>query len=593
MEVQVDVCLTSGKRAVLDDRIASLGARLHYLRYQGAHLPRFRKGFTRLLAAGHYDAIHDHGDFAGGVHLLCGLGELPPARVIHVHNPLATFSGSFKKRLARAVGRQEWSDSPLRLPEPRCAFFGSSTSRRTHRAVNGGSPCIAASISRRTHSNATEARARIRAEFGWSTNDRILLFVGRLESHFNQKNPRFALDIARECNARDPRVKALFAGAGDEARAADRDVSSAPKVAIAPFASPVSGSMYRSSCSRRICCSFRQSPKDWAWLPSKRRRRDFVRARVGRDAARVRGCAGNGHVRFAERVTCSDGPRLHSRLLAFPRPCSELSRTPPSQRSPFSIDSSASALLDAYGFVPAFSERESGQASPTAARHSHRRESRCRSRRELAASDAQSRTAAPAQMLDWTFYSVLSRPGQFDEAARAARRAGDQLTRRARRQGRDSSGSSGRALQSADRYDVLHCHHDVVSAVYLVAAARAQIRRRIVHVHNADLHVPTGSARKAALLREPMRRICLSTGGSDRRNIQLHPLRIFLRERAAESFPGRSSLLWYRYRPVPTRAPGREDSAAIARSSRGRPGPAFRREDGELQEPALRSRSSR
>ena len=35
-------------------------------------------------------------------------------------------------------------------------------------------------------------------------------------------------------------------------------------------------------------------------------------------------------------------------------------------------------------------------------------------------------------------------------------------------------------------YDVLHCHHDILSAVYLLAATGMSIRRRIVHVHNAD-----------------------------------------------------------------------------------------------------------
>ena len=42
-------------------------------------------------------------------------------------------------------------------------------------------------------------------------------------------------------------------------------------------------------------------------------------------------------------------------------------------------------------------------------------------------------------------------------------------------------------------YDVLHCHHDIVSAVYLLAASGIPIRRRIVHVHNADEALPTPS----------------------------------------------------------------------------------------------------
>jgi glycosyltransferase involved in cell wall biosynthesis len=109
--------------------------------------------------------------------------------------------------------------------------------------------------------------------------------------------------------------------------------------------------------------------------------------------------------------------------------------------------------------------------------------------------------------LDWTFYTVLHRPGRFDEAARenGARVFNSPVAL-------DDKLEFIRALRRELRrgkYDVLHCHHDVVSAVYLAAAAGLPIERRIVHVHNADLHVPTGNPRKSALLREPMRRLCL------------------------------------------------------------------------------------
>lgn len=218
VEVQIDVCLTGGERAVFDDRVAALGAGLHYLHYGGAHLARFRREFTRLLRAGSYDAIHDHADFAAGVHLLCGLGALPPARVVHVHNPFDTFGRSIRKRAARTLGRgavkllattvagtslQILSDYDL-APGPR----GGQRRIALHCGIDL-TPF---------EQDAQRARADVRAEFGWSADARVLLFVGRLESHFNQKNPRFALDVVRTCVARDPGIRALFVGAGDEAR---------------------------------------------------------------------------------------------------------------------------------------------------------------------------------------------------------------------------------------------------------------------------------------------------------------------------------------------------------------------------------------
>jgi hypothetical protein len=70
-----------------------------------------------------------------------------------------------------------------------------------------------------------------------------------------------------------------------------------------------------------------------------------------------------------------------------------------------------------------------------------------------------------------------------------------------------------RALRSELRcrnYDVLHCHHDILSAIYLLAGVGIPLRPRIVHVHNADESSPTGNRPKQRLFRQPIRQICLS-----------------------------------------------------------------------------------
>lgn len=218
VELQIEVCLTGGERAVFDDRVAALGARLHYLRYRGVHLARFRKEFSHLLRAGRYDAIHDHADFAAGLHLLCGLGALPAARVVHVHNPYQTFSGSTPKRAARAVGRRA-------VKSLATTIAGTSLQILRDYDLAPGAPGGQERIALHCgidllpfEQDAQRARAGVRSEFRWGPDARVLLFVGRLESHFNQKNPRFALEVARDCISRDSRVKALFVGAGDEAR---------------------------------------------------------------------------------------------------------------------------------------------------------------------------------------------------------------------------------------------------------------------------------------------------------------------------------------------------------------------------------------
>ncbi|PYR31617.1 MAG: hypothetical protein DMF90_25285 [Acidobacteria bacterium] len=91
--------------------------------------------------------------------------------------------------------------------------------------------------------------------------------------------------------------------------------------------------------------------------------------------------------------------------------------------------------------------------------------------------------------LDWTFYCVVGHHGSLDEEARSL---GAQVVHSPVPLRRKAAFI--RALRTELRrggYDVLHCHHDLVSAVYLLASAGLKLRRRIVHVHNADETVPT------------------------------------------------------------------------------------------------------
>ncbi len=107
----------------------------------------------------------------------------------------------------------------------------------------------------------------------------------------------------------------------------------------------------------------------------------------------------------------------------------------------------------------------------------------------------------------WSFFCVLGTEGKHDQLARTL---GAEVIH--------SPSPIGdkvrfmRALREVMRrghYDVLHCHHDVMSAAYLLAAQSLPFKKRIVHVHNTSLSLPTSSALKAGLAREPMKQICL------------------------------------------------------------------------------------
>ena len=109
--------------------------------------------------------------------------------------------------------------------------------------------------------------------------------------------------------------------------------------------------------------------------------------------------------------------------------------------------------------------------------------------------------------VDWTFYCAVGRPGAKDEEVRAL---GAKVIHSPVPIGRKWAFVRAlRAELQRGSYDVLHCHHDLVSAVYLAAAVGLPISKRIVHVHNADEGVLTPSVLKQFILRTVLRRTCL------------------------------------------------------------------------------------
>jgi glycosyltransferase involved in cell wall biosynthesis len=107
----------------------------------------------------------------------------------------------------------------------------------------------------------------------------------------------------------------------------------------------------------------------------------------------------------------------------------------------------------------------------------------------------------------WTFFCVLGKKGRLDEEARSL---GAEVIHSSYGPGDKRRFLLGlREVMKRGRYDVLHCHHDIMSAVYLAAAAGLPFRKRIVHLHNTSLDLPTPSRLKADLAREPMRQMCL------------------------------------------------------------------------------------
>jgi glycosyltransferase involved in cell wall biosynthesis len=148
--------------------------------------------------------------------------------------------------------------------------------------------------------------------------------------------------------------------------------------------------------------------------------------------------------------------------------------------------------------------------------------------------------------MDWAFYCALGALGRLDAEARAL---GARVIHSPVPIGSKVDFVRGlRAELRRGKYDVMHCHHDIVSAVYLLAAAGIPIRRRIVHVHNADEAVLTPSRLKRLVYREPARRVCLVL--ADRVvGISNHTLDTFLAGRARRF--GQDLVHYYGVDPAP------------------------------------------
>lgn len=144
------------------------------------------------------------------------------------------------------------------------------------------------------------------------------------------------------------------------------------------------------------------------------------------------------------------------------------------------------------------------------------------------------------RILDWTFYCTLPSAGSLEsEAAALGARVINSPVPIA-----DKVAFIGALRQElrGGKYDVLHCHHDLLSAVYLLAGMGLPVGLRLVHVHNADEALPTPYLFKRILYREPMRRVCLKM--TDRVvGISNHTLDTFLAGRSRRA--GRDVVLYY------------------------------------------------
>lgn len=218
----IEFLATGTTPGALEGEARDLGAHIHHLRYSQARLVPFTAAFRRLLCVGHYDALHDHQDYASGWHFMLAGGTAPKVLVTHVHNPAYQVAENYSRSLRHALTGRIGMAMIARY-----ATYIAGTSRQVISEHGFDAPVFHHIPKIALHcgfdpdpfaADRETARADVRREFGWSEDVRIALFAGRIDvspdpDHArNHKNSGFALSIALAACAGDPDLAVLFAG---------------------------------------------------------------------------------------------------------------------------------------------------------------------------------------------------------------------------------------------------------------------------------------------------------------------------------------------------------------------------------------------
>lgn len=216
---QFDFLITGGVPRLFDEEIKKHGCQIFYNRYSYKSILSFRRRFIEILKENYYTAVHDHEDFISGWHYLLGGRHLPRIKIAHLHNPynfvrnyVVSPLRSFSFNMGRKIMVRRVS-----------AITGTSDAVMDEYGYNKP-PFVSKRIAPLYCGFDTEAfrydetaKLSVCTELNWPINVKIALFVGRIglqsyDTAANQKNPRFAFDIAKDLVANHNDWRFIFAG---------------------------------------------------------------------------------------------------------------------------------------------------------------------------------------------------------------------------------------------------------------------------------------------------------------------------------------------------------------------------------------------
>ncbi|MGZ4125436.1 MAG: glycosyltransferase [Actinomycetota bacterium] len=179
--------------------------------------PRFLLEFPRLLREGGYDVVNAEPQFLSGLIVWLAKRSHVPARIVTIHNAIGDPGQSARKRVVRLVLASRLFVWAMRRLIVRDATDVLGVSQSALDSVLPGGWRRAARA--RVVANGTDLvpfeapadRLGVREEFGWPTDSRIIVNVGRLSA---QKNHRVILEATSVARRRDPRLRLLLIGDG-------------------------------------------------------------------------------------------------------------------------------------------------------------------------------------------------------------------------------------------------------------------------------------------------------------------------------------------------------------------------------------------
>ena len=219
LNMQFDFLASGDKKGIYDDAVIGYGCKIFYEKYSLQRFFKFRKRFKEILVQNKYIAVHDHQDFVSGWHFLAGGSALPPVRISHLHNPwnfVKNYVTSPLRWFSFRMGRRLMAWKATHITGTSNAVMDEYGYNRSPYKKKRVAPAYCGFDVKR-FSFDPSAKEKICAEFNWERNVRIALFAGRIgtpgyEKALNQKNPSFALSVAKSLVVSGESWKFIFAG---------------------------------------------------------------------------------------------------------------------------------------------------------------------------------------------------------------------------------------------------------------------------------------------------------------------------------------------------------------------------------------------